>query len=211
MVTGTFFQKLIVRLLVVLNKALCRLLYHVTPISPVPLPRSGPVLLVCDHTSLNDGLVLSATAGRLITFVIAREFYDRAYFRWAFQALGYIPVNRGATDIGAVRAMVTALAEGKVLGLFPQGGIDEYRDERGHLGVGYLALKSGASVIPASIIWDNTRPSHLVGALLTPGRALVRYGTPLVVPQNSDPDRAQICEVTETIMSAIRGLRALKP
>ena len=207
----TLWQKLIVRSVQVLNCVLCRVVYRVRPISPPPLPPTGSALLVCDHTSLSDGFVLFATGGRLITFVIARKVYERPHLRWVFQAFDCIPVSRGTTDVGAVRAMVTALDEGKVLGMFPEGGIDEYRDERGHLGVGYLALKTGAPVIPASIIWDKTRPKNLLRALLTPGQAVVRYGTPIQLGFDSDPDREKICEATEQVMRTIRELRVRTP
>lgn len=198
------------RLLYQLNRVFCRVMYKVTPQVQLPLPEEGPALVVADHTSLSDPLVLSATAGRHITFVMAREIYLRPHLRWVFRAGNFIPVQRGIPDVAAVRAMLRVLQEGEVLGLFPEGGIDEYRDEQGYLGVGYLALKTGVPVVPASIAWDTVRPQTLLGSLLTPGRAIVRYGTPILFQPDPDPSRDQIVAATATIMQAIRSLRMLQ-
>lgn len=189
-----------------LNRLFCRIMYHVTPQSPPPLPPSGSVLLVSNHTSPCDAMVLSATAGRPLAFLMAREIYQRPHLRWLCQALNTIPITRGTADVGAMRAMLRVLRQGEVLGVFPEGGIDEYREESGYLGVGYLALTTGASVVPASIGWNDVRPLNLLGALLTPGRAVVRYGAPMVFQPEPAPSRERICTITASIMQAIRGL-----
>jgi 1-acyl-sn-glycerol-3-phosphate acyltransferase len=102
------------------------------------------------------------------------------------------------------------LRQGEVLGIFPEGGIDEYREERGHLGVGYLALKTGATVVPAAIVWDTVRPLDLGRALITPGKAVVRYGVPMVFQVNREHDKEKIRAVTANIMEAIQSLRIVK-
>ena len=155
-------------------------------VSLAPLPQNGPVLLVSDHSSYSDPMLLAATANRPIIFLTAREVYQRRDLRWLCKIAHYIPINRGTPDVGAVRAMLRALRQGEVVGIFPEGGIDQHREESGHLGIGYLALKTGAPVVPASIAWAQARPLHLGKSLITPGRAVVRYG-PLIVSQ-LDPD-----------------------
>ena len=198
------------RILDRLNRLICRVLYQVTPQSPSPLPQNGPVLLVSDHSSYSDPMLLAATANRPIIFLTAREVYQRRDLRWLCKIAHYIPINRGTPDVGAVRAMLRALRQGEVVGIFPEGGIDQHREESGHLGIGYLALKTGAPVVPASIAWAQARPLHLGKSLITPGRAVVRYG-PLIVSQlDPDPTREKIQAVTATIMRAIQDIRTGK-
>ena len=110
-------------------------------------------------------------------------------------------------DIGAVRAILKALARDEVVGIFPQGGLDEFRNDNGHLGIGYLALKSGAPVVPASIVWAKDRPFNLMSALFTPSKARVRYGSPLRFNGDVSPSRKEIQQVTGTVMKAIGDLR----
>ncbi len=198
------------RLLDRLNRLFCHVIYQVTPQFPPPLPEGGPVLLVSDHSSFSDPMVLAATAGRPVIFLTAREVYQCWHLRWLCRTLHYIPVSRGTNDFGAVRAMLRVLGQGQVVGIFPEGGIDAYREERGHQGIGYLALKTGAPVVPASIAWDKARPFNLARSLLTPGRAIVRYGTPIILQPDPSPDRKKIATVTASIMRAIRELRSLQ-
>ncbi len=188
------------------NRLACRFLYHLHLPSKSPLPETGPVLLVSDHSSFNDPMVLTATAGRPLIFLTAREVYEHFSLKWLCKTAFFIPVSRGTQDVGAVRAMLRALARGEVIALFPEGGIDKHRDEEGHLGIGYLALKSGAPVVPASIAWDSPRPATLGRSLLTPGKAYVRYGEPIVLPSGTPPDRNNISLATDRIMRAIREL-----
>lgn len=195
------------RLLDCLNRLFCRVMYRVTPPFPPPLPEGGPVLLVSDHSSFSDPMVLAATAGRPIIFLTAREVYQHRHLRWLCQTLHYIPVSRGTHDFRALRTMLRVLGQSQVVGIFPEGGIDEYREERGHQGVGYLALKIGAPVVPASIAWNQARPLNLARSLITPGRAVVRFGTPIMFQPDPNPDRKKIGAVTASIMRAVRELR----
>lgn len=195
------------RLLDRLNRRICRVLYQVTSHSAFPLPRGGPVLLVSDHSSFSDPMVLAATVNRPIIFLTAREIYYRRVLRWLCKTAHYIPINRGTHDVGAVRSMLRVLRQDEVVGIFPEGGIDQHRDESGHLGVGYLALKTGAPMIPVSIVWDRVRPVHLARSLFTPGRAVVRYGTPIVAQVDPHPSREMIQSLTAKVMRAIQDLR----
>ncbi len=193
-----------------LNGCVCRVMYGVTPLSPSPLPRRGPALLVSNHSSLGDPLVLLATAGRSLHFLMAREIYDRRMMNWAFRAFRTIPVSRGARDVRAVRSMLKMLERGEVVALFPEGGIDQFRDESGHMGVAYLAVKTGAPVIPVTVSWERQRPSSIVGTLFVPGRVMVRYGEPLRFPQNVNPKRDELDSITKQVMSRIKELGAFR-
>jgi 1-acyl-sn-glycerol-3-phosphate acyltransferase len=155
-------------------------------------------------------MALLATAGRPITFVVTREVYDLPSLRWALRAGHCIPVHRGTSDVAAARAMLKALESGEALGLFPEGGIDERRKRSGHPGVGYLALKTGVTIVPASIVWSRPRPPTLFRSLLTPGRAVVHFGAPLTFHINPDPSHEEIQAATATIMAAIQQTRQLK-
>lgn len=187
------------------NRAICRWCYDIRPFTPSPLPTRGAVILVANHTSFSDPLVLAATVGRPIRFLMAREIYDHRRLRWLFRASGCIPVRRGRPDIGAVREVLRALDQGDAVGIFPEGGIDEHREEAGYAGIGYLALKTGAAIVPAAIRWDRVRTRSLLG-ILKPGRPHVRYGRPITVQPDARPAPATVSDITQTAMQAIRGL-----
>ena len=191
-----------------LNAWVCRLMYGVMPFKDSPVPSKGPALIVCDHTSLGDPLVLLATAGRPVRFLMAEEIYSHALIRWVFEAFCCIPVQRGRRDIKAIRTMLDGLAANEVIGLFPEGGLDRNRLDEGHPGIGYLAIKSGAPVIPASIVWEGPHSTtSMVQTLFIPSKALIQYGEPLHFPQESKPNKDSMQSCTKEIMKQIETLR----
>jgi len=184
-------------------------MYGVAPVTSSPLPSNGPALLVSDHSTLGDPLVLLATAGRPLHFLMAQEIFERWGTRWVFQAFQVIPVRRGARDVGAIRSMMRVLDRGDVVALFPEGGIDNFRDESGHLGVAYLAAKTGVPVIPVSVSWVSQRPESMLGTICIPGKVLVRYGDHLRFPKIPNPKREELEAMTAEIMRGIKILDEL--
>lgn len=172
-----------------------------------PLPPDGPALVVCDHTSMGDPLVLLATAGRPIRFMMAKEIYDQPHVKWVFQAFRCIPIRRGTRDVKAVRTMLEGLSANEVMGLFPEGGLDRHRSDEGHPGIGYLALKSGVPVIPASIVWEKPRPLSMFKTLFVPCQARIRYGAPLRFPRENRPRKIAMQACTNQVMERIEQLR----
>ncbi len=192
-----------------LNTWVCRLMYQVKPFEEAPLPAKGPALIVCDHSALGDPLVLIATAGRPVQFLMAAEIYAHPLIKWAFKAFGCIPVQRGKRDIRAIRTMLDSLAAQEVIGLFPEGGLDRHRLDEGHLGIGYLAIKSGAPVIPASIVWEGPHSTtSMLKTLFVQSKASIRYGKPLAFPQETKPSKEAMQFCTKEIMKQIEALRA---
>jgi 1-acyl-sn-glycerol-3-phosphate acyltransferase len=183
-------------------------MYRVKPFEESPLPSEGPALIVCDHTSLGDPLALLATTGGPVRFLMAEEIYSRRHIRLVFKAICCIPVRRGKRDIRAIRMMLDGLAAQEVIGLFPEGGLDRHRLDDGHPGIGYLAIKSGAPVIPASIAWEGPHSvTSMVKTIFVPSKATIRYGKPLQFPQESKPSKESMQSCTKEIMKQIESLR----
>ncbi len=201
-------QRLVYTALNQLNTWVCRLMYGVKASVALPVPSEGPAIIVCDHTSLGDPLVLLATAGRPVQFLMAEEIYSQPHIRWAFEAFRCIPVQRGKRDIRAIRMMLDGLAVQEVIGLFPEGGLDRHRLDEGHPGIAYLAIKSGASVIPASIVWEGPHSvTSMLKTFFVPSKATIRYGQPLQFPQESKPSKDSMQSCTKEIMKQIEALR----
>lgn len=149
--------------------------YHHCEIEPIPLPSSGPALVVSNHISGLDPLLLLAACNRPVHFLIAREQYERFGLRWLFRWAECIPVARSSRDDSAFRAALEALQAGKVIGLFPQGKIHwpEDRPLRLKRGVVRLARRGAAPIYPARV--SNVRlPGHVLPAVLLPSRARLR-------------------------------------
>jgi 1-acyl-sn-glycerol-3-phosphate acyltransferase len=185
---------------------------RVTGQRPDPLPAAGPCLLVANHRSGVDPVILSITTRRRIRFLMAREYYETPILNWMCRALGCIPVRRDGSDLGATKAALKALREGAVIGIFPQGGIREAgADLEGKAGVALLALRTGAPVVPAYVQGSPNLDS--VGrAIFTPSRTRVIFGAPLTfaAPQSRKPSREELEEVTARILEAVASLAVEK-
>ena len=127
--------------------------YHRLSADRMALPEDGPALVVANHISGLDPLLLMAASKRPLHFLIAQEEYQRPGLRWLFDRAGVIPVERNTRPERALRAALRALEEGKVIALFPFGRmhLDSETPIKIKGGVGILAARSGASVYPARI------------------------------------------------------------
>lgn len=127
--------------------------YHRLAADRIALPEDGPALVVANHISGLDPLLLMAACNRPLHFLIAREEYERPGLRWLFDRAGAIPVARTTRPERALRAALRALEEGKVIALFPFGRmhLDTEPPLKIKGGVGVLAARSGAPVYPARI------------------------------------------------------------
>jgi len=116
------------------------------------LPASGGALVVANHVSGLDPMILCAISNRPLHFIIAREQYDRWWLRWLFDAMQLIPVARDQNPQQAFYDARAALESGKVVALFPQGKIHlDSEPLRLKRGVAVLAGMTGAPIHPVRI------------------------------------------------------------
>ncbi|SCZ50288.1 1-acyl-sn-glycerol-3-phosphate acyltransferase [Thiohalomonas denitrificans] len=161
-----------------LNSAFCRG-YHRMQADPVPLPAEGPALVVANHLSGLDPLVMIAASPRPLRFLIAKEEYERLGLRALFKAVGCIPVDRAGRPERAFREAVKALQSGEVVALFPEGGIHT-GDKRPPLkrGVWKLAQLAGCPIYPLHIE-GIAGEGRIVSALLRRSRIRVFAHPPI--------------------------------
>jgi 1-acyl-sn-glycerol-3-phosphate acyltransferase len=149
------------------------------------LPEHGPALVVSNHVSGLDPLLLIATAQRPLRFIIAREQYERFGLNWLLRAVGCIPVDRAASPHRALSAARQALQRGEIVALFPHGRI--HLDHEGHArlkpGIRHLAEVSGAPVFPVRIDGVTGQGQTLM-AVIRRSRAKLTVFPPL----QHDPD-----------------------
>ena len=196
-----------------LNAAYCVLVHRLVT-EPAPLPRTGPAILISNHTCNIDHFLLQVGSGRKLGFMIAREYYDNWAFRPFCQMIGCIPVNRDGKDTAATRAALRALREGRVLPIFPEGRILKTSGREigeGKAGVAFIATRANVPVIPA-YIRGTPKSNHFLKSFFTPSHARVYYGQPIdpsrfVIPEGHGAERAALVEATDLMMGSIRELR----
>ena len=89
------------------------------------LPASGPLLVICNHASNADGMLLMAyvvpAMGRPMAWLGKEEALRWPLFGWAMRQNGIFGVRRGAGDLEAFKLARRVLDEGRVLAIFPEG------------------------------------------------------------------------------------------
>jgi 1-acyl-sn-glycerol-3-phosphate acyltransferase len=116
------------------------------------LPATGCAVLAANHRSVVDGVLLAlvgARRGRSIRFLVAAEIFEHRIPGWTLRTFDQIPIRRGSQDAGALDEAIEALRGGSVVGIFPEGRVnDEPSMLRGRTGVARIALAAGAPVVP---------------------------------------------------------------
>ena len=193
-----------------LNDFACRLLPRARREGICTIPRHGGAIVVANHNSTLDPFVLTSTSpNRIPGFMIAIEFAKIPIFNWLVRSIECIPVTRSGQDTGSVKASLRHLQQGKLLGLFPEGGVrDPAAPVKVRDGVGMLALRSGVPVVPAYIdgikYTDSTfRP------FFQRHKAVVRYGEPVDLSEfaGREKDREAYKAASEKIMESIMALK----
>jgi 1-acyl-sn-glycerol-3-phosphate acyltransferase len=180
------------------------------------VPRRGPVILASNHLSFSDHFFGPLPVPRKVIFLAKAEYFTGRGLKGLiskafFSGVGQIPIDRGGGE-ASERALVTGLrvlAEGRVLGIYPEGTRSpDGRLYRGKTGVARLAIESGAPVVPCAMI--NTFEFQPPGTLwpnprIRPG---VRFGEPLDFSSlhGREADGKVLRAVTDEIMQAIAKL-----
>jgi 1-acyl-sn-glycerol-3-phosphate acyltransferase len=176
------------------------------------VPRTGPVILAANHLSVLDSMVIPLLAPRPVSFLAKAEYFRPGRVsRPLFTALAAVPVDRGGYRAAqrSLELALDVLAAGRAFGIHPEGSRSrDGRLYRGRTGVAWLALKSGAPVVPVAVLGtDRVQP---VGTLVPrPGRIIVRFGAPMRFP--SGAGSAVRRAVTDEIMDAIQKLSGQEP
>ncbi len=186
--SGTDWGRPWINVLDGLNRVFCRRFHRLRPVQ-LPLPAHGPVLVVANHISGLDPLLMIAASHRPLRFLMAREEYRRFGLQWLFRAVGCIPVERDGNTHRALAAARRALQRGEVVALFPHGRIhlDHETPVRLKRGIAHLARLSGAPVVALRI--DGVRGAgRTLGAVVLRSRARLTVFPPLYHDE-AEPER----------------------
>src|SRR5438067_1303798 len=144
------------RALYFFGRLLVRCFYRVTAIGLENLPAGG-FLLVPNHISWVDALVLQLACPRPIRYVIDQEYFHKPLLHPFLRALGCIPINIRHSH-QAVRAAAEKVAEGEIVCVFPEGQLERtgtlLRLQRGYE---LIARHANARVVPVWLdeLWGS--------------------------------------------------------
>lgn len=178
------------------------------------LPDTGAAILVCNHLSEGETVLLPAILKRRLVFTPKVELFHLGgfkgwVFRWFMRSIKMLPLDRsgGKKSADDMAAFAKVLAEGSIVIMFPEGGRSpDGRLYKGRTGAARLALQAGVPVIPVAV-FDTYFSRGLLGIprLVRPG---IRIGKPLDFAQyrGAGNDRDTLRWITDELMNAIMQL-----
>jgi 1-acyl-sn-glycerol-3-phosphate acyltransferase len=191
-----------------------RLLFRPKIIGKANVPKTGAVLIASNHLSFADSIVLTLVAPRSVSFLAKAEYFTGRGFRgWLsrsfFSGVGAIPVQRGAGAAAqdALNDGLEVLQAGDAFSIYPEGTRSlDGRLYKGRTGVAWLALTSGAPVVPVAL--SGTQNIQPVGSRRPRlARVTVEFGVPLDLSGHGPASSGRARRAaTDEVMAAIHAL-----
>lgn len=182
-----------------------------------PLPAEGGALVLSNHRSpvdpqfvwLNHHLRAGSRDIRVIGYLTAKEYCSIPGLTWLVRTMQSIPVERDGTDMGPAREAIRRLKDGRLVGIFPEGGLNFGEDLReANPGVAFLALKAKVPVFPVFIHGAPQQGKNMFVPFMTRCRVSVTYGEPIDLSEfhgrRTTPEL--LAEVTDLLMSRLGEL-----
>lgn len=163
------------------------------------LPPTGGIVVTANHVSYWDPLVIGCAIHRKIHFMAKAELFRIPVLKTVVVALGAFPVRREGADREAIRRALDCLAEGRVLGIFPEGTRSKSGELlKPHYGAALVALKGGVPIMPVAL--SGTRGVF--------GKVRVRIGRPVSFSEyvGKKPSKEVLEQVSNRIMGEIAAL-----
>lgn len=172
---------------------------------PQHVPATGPVLVVANHLSDVDPIVIQVGSRRGLHFMAKEELFQMPFLGPFIRWCGTFPVRRGTPDRPAIRHALELLRAGEAVAIFPEGQLSETGTRQPLLpGVALLVRGSQAPVVVAAVIgtprmmpYGQTRPRRARGGVTVAWSEPIRF----------DPD-ASTDEIVRTLDDTLTRLGA---
>jgi 1-acyl-sn-glycerol-3-phosphate acyltransferase len=127
------------RLIRAIARILFTLLFDLKVYGKHHVPSQGGVLIISNHQSYLDPVLLGVMLDRPMSFLAKSELFTNKHFSWLIRALNAFPIRQRAGDIGALKTLIQKLKDGHMPSMFPEGA----RTWTGEL----LPIEPGASLV----------------------------------------------------------------
>ncbi|MCX6063485.1 MAG: lysophospholipid acyltransferase family protein [Caldiserica bacterium] len=182
--------------------------FHVVGLENVP--RHGPGLICGNHCSYLDPMLAAFAVPRKTYIVSRKEMYEQPLLGPFIRRLGGVRIDRESlADKGALQKVLAIMDHGDLCMIYPEGTRSpDGRLQIPHNGAAFLAVKSGAPVVPMAIIgsyecWPRQKRIPRVG------RITVRIGQPITyhLPPERESRKEDLTAISMDIMGRIRTLQ----
>ena len=143
------------RIIYALLSGIIGFLFNIKVVNQNREPDDGGYVVCANHVSATDPIALCyAFRKNQVHFMAKKELFKIPLLSQLIKLMGAFPVDRGGSDVGAVKKAIALVEEKKSMGIFPQGhryvGVDP-RGTKTKNGVALIATKTGADIVPCYI------------------------------------------------------------
>lgn len=172
-----------------IGRFMARIIWDTNVAGKDRVPKNGPVVLVANHIGVLDGPLLIGVAPRPSHFLVKEEMFSGP-IGWVLKKAGQISVDRN-NGRSALAQALSVLKRGGVVGVFPEGVRGSGAVSQARAGAAWLAVQSGATVIPVAIL-GTRRTGESVGHVGRPRRKFaIIFGQPLSLPSAEGKSRRE--------------------
>lgn len=174
------------------------------------IPESGPAVLVCNHVSYVDALIIAGASPRPVRFVMHIDYYRIPILKWFFRLAGAIPIDSGRKNPHILRDALmeidSALAHGDLICLFPEGQLTrDGQIQSFRPGIEKIVARHPAPVVPLALrgLWGSFF-SHYGGKALHHRPRRIRARVELAAGTPFSPTEVNV-QVLQDRIGELRG------
>lgn len=192
-----------------LSSLFTRILWRTKIVGVWPIPRGQGAVIVSNHRCPLDPAFIALAVDRIMHWMVAKEYCEHPVMGLFLRPFGPVPTSRGGHDTAATKMMIRHAEQGELVGLLPEGRINNTGRFMlpGRPGIAMIALRARVPVVPVYIDgapYDGTT----LGCLLMPARVRVTIGRPIdLTPYYGlENDREVLEELTKRFLREIARL-----
>ena len=176
--------------------AYCTIVYRVKIVGLENVPKDGSIVFCGNHRSYLDPVVIVLKTNRRMRFMAKEELKKNLLFKPILYLFDVIFVKRDSKDIGPLKEALKTLKQNGCIGIFPEGTRNGLEKNNGQMkeGAAYLALKTGAKLVPIGIVGE-VKPFH---------KNTLYYGKPIDITNYQTKDKEKEKENLEIITNIIK-------
>lgn len=187
-------------------KAVCAIILHIFGRWKIEgrehIPPEGPLIVVCNHRSYWDPVLVGCAFTREIHFMAKAELFSYPILKTVLNLVGAFPIKRGQSDRTALRTAINLLKENEVIGIFPEGTRSKTQELLPFKsGVSMMAYKAQCSILPMAVV----NSSKALLGWWYPVKVVI--GQPIFFPFTDQRPSGEVLEEWgETIRQAVSDL-----